>query len=127
VNSEGSITAVSPAGTGTVDVTVTTPAGTSPTSSADQFHYAPPTIQRVSPRKGPAAGMTTVTITGANFTGASAVKFGANNATGVKVSSDSSISAVSPAGTARTTVDVTVTTPSGTSAISRKDRFKYGH
>ena len=33
------ITADSPAGTGTVDVTVTTPAGTSATSPADQFTY----------------------------------------------------------------------------------------
>ena len=33
------ITATSPAGTGTVDVTVTTAGGTSTTSSADQFTY----------------------------------------------------------------------------------------
>ena len=35
------LTAVSPAGTGTVDVTVTTPAGTSPAGTADQFAYTP--------------------------------------------------------------------------------------
>jgi uncharacterized membrane protein len=40
VNSATSITAVSPKGRGTVDVTVTTPAGTSPTSAADQFIYS---------------------------------------------------------------------------------------
>jgi alpha-tubulin suppressor-like RCC1 family protein len=127
VNSEGSITAVSPAGSGTVDVTVRTPAGTSPTSSADQFHYAPPTVKKLSPRRGPAAGGTTVTITGANFTGATGVRFGANSATGVTVNSDSSITAVSPPGTPNTTVDVTVTTASGTSATSKKDTddFKY--
>jgi alpha-tubulin suppressor-like RCC1 family protein len=34
-----SITAVSPAGSGTVDVTVTTPASKSPTSTGDQFNY----------------------------------------------------------------------------------------
>jgi hypothetical protein len=39
VNSATSITAVSPAGTGTVDVTVTTPSGTSATTTADQFTY----------------------------------------------------------------------------------------
>jgi hypothetical protein len=40
VNSDSSITAASPEGsTGTVDVTVTTSVGTSPTSSADQFTY----------------------------------------------------------------------------------------
>ncbi|MGO9560002.1 MAG: IPT/TIG domain-containing protein [Acidimicrobiales bacterium] len=36
------ITAVSPAGSGMVDVTVATPGGTSSTSSADQFNYVPP-------------------------------------------------------------------------------------
>jgi IPT/TIG domain len=41
VQSETSITAESPAGTGTVDVTVTTAEGTSATSSADRFTYAP--------------------------------------------------------------------------------------
>jgi hypothetical protein len=42
MNSAASITAVSPKvkGTGTVDVNVTTPAGTSPTSTADQFTFS---------------------------------------------------------------------------------------
>jgi hypothetical protein len=45
VNSATSITAVSPAGTGTVDVTVTTSEGTSVASPADQFSYvAAPTV-----------------------------------------------------------------------------------
>jgi hypothetical protein len=39
VNSAKSITAVSPAGSATVDVTVTTANGTSPTSAADHFTY----------------------------------------------------------------------------------------
>jgi hypothetical protein len=39
VNSEASVTAVAPAGTGTVDVTVETYAGTSLTSSADHFTF----------------------------------------------------------------------------------------
>jgi hypothetical protein len=41
VTSQESITATSPAGTGTVDVTVTTAEGTSATSSADHFTYVP--------------------------------------------------------------------------------------
>ena len=40
VNSSTSITAVSPAGTGTVDITVTTPADTSATGANDRFTYA---------------------------------------------------------------------------------------
>ncbi len=38
-DSATSITATSPAGTGTVDVTVTTAGGTSATSPADEFTY----------------------------------------------------------------------------------------
>jgi hypothetical protein len=125
VNSATSITAVSPSGTGVVDVTVTNTWGTSATGSADQFSYEPPpTVTGVEPNHGPAAGGTSVTITGANLTGASAVRFGSTSATSFKVNSDTSITAVSPAGTG--TVDVTVTTPSGTSATSAADRFSYG-
>jgi hypothetical protein len=124
VNSEGSITAVSPPGTGTVDVTVTTPAGTSLTTPADRFYYSRPTVKRLSPKKGPELGGTSVTITGTNFTGATAVKFGSSEATSFKVNSETSITAVSPAH-ARGRVDVTVATPNGTSATSRKDQFKY--
>jgi hypothetical protein len=39
VDSDTQITATSPAGTGTVDVVIMTPAGASPTSTADQFMY----------------------------------------------------------------------------------------
>ena len=42
----------------------------------------PPTITGVSPASGPTTGGTSVTITGTGFTGATAVKFGATNATG---------------------------------------------
>ena len=124
VNSATSVTATSPAGTGTVDVTVTTPGGISATSSADQFTYVgAPTVSAVSPTSGPTAGGTSVTITGTNLTGASAVHFGANAATGVVVNGATSVTATSPAGTG--TVDVTVTTPGGTSATSSADDFTY--
>ena len=54
VVSDTSITADSPAGTGAVDVTVTTVGGTSPTSPADQFTYvAVPTVTGVNPSSGP--------------------------------------------------------------------------
>jgi hypothetical protein len=50
VNSETSIEATSPAGSGTVDVIVTTSGGSSATSSADQFTYVtPPTIGNCTP------------------------------------------------------------------------------
>jgi alpha-tubulin suppressor-like RCC1 family protein len=122
VNSDTSITAVSPPGSGTVDVTVTTPGGTSATSEADRYTYVAPTVTGVSPERGSPLGGTSVTITGTRLIGATAVKFGANNATIVKVS-ETSITAVSPAGSG--IVDVTVTTPAGTSPISEADQFSY--
>ena len=83
-----------------------------------------PTITGISPTTGSTNGGTPITITGTGFTGATAVNFGSKAATGVTVVSATSISATSPAGTAGT-VDVTVTTPSGTSAISTTDKFTY--
>ena len=127
VNPAGtSITAVSPAGTGTVHVTVTTAAGTSAPDSASQFTYAPPpAVTKVAPSKGPAAGESTVTITGTNFHEATTVDFGATPAKSFTVNpAGTSITAVSPAATTGT-VDVTVTTPYGTSATSSKDHFKF--
>lgn len=125
MNSPTSITAVSPAGTGTVDVTVSTPDGTSPTGAEDRFSYElpQPSITEISPADGTEAGGTPITVSGANFTGATAVKFGATNATSFTVNSDTSLTAVSPGGTG--TVDVSVTTPSGTSATGASDRFTY--
>jgi hypothetical protein len=126
VNSATSITATSPSHSlGTVDVTVTTPQGTSDTSAADQFTYAQlPTVTGVSPSTGSAGGGTTVTVSGANLTGATAVSFGSARATGVTVNGGgTSLTAVSPAGSG--TVNVTVTTPSGTSATSSADLFSY--
>ena len=123
VKSATAITAKSPTGTGTVDITVTTPAGTSATSSADQFHYVP-AVTGVSPTSGPVGGGTIVTITGVEFTGATAVTFGSINATSFTVNSSTSITAISPEELAGT-VDIRVTTPEGTSPISSKDKFKF--
>ncbi|HYM74470.1 MAG TPA: IPT/TIG domain-containing protein [Candidatus Dormibacteraeota bacterium] len=126
VNSDTQITAISPPGTGTVDVTVTTPAGTSATSAADIFAYAAagaPIVTGINPNTGAGVGGDPVTITGSGFTGATAVNFGGNAATGVTVNSDTQITATSPAGGG--TVDVTVTTPAGTSATGPSDLFTY--
>ena len=126
-DSATSITATAPPGIGTVDVTVTTPDGTSATSSADQFTYSnvapPPTVIGISPVTGPVAGGTSVTVTGTNLSGATAVDFGAGAGT-ITADSSSSVTATSPAGTG--TVDVTVATPSGVSAPVSADQFSYG-
>ncbi|KAB8066534.1 IPT/TIG domain-containing protein [Janthinobacterium violaceinigrum] len=125
VNSATQITATAPAGTGTVDVRVTTVGGTSATSAADQFTYvAAPVVSSISPTAGPATGGTTVTISGTNFSGATAVRFGATAATGFTVNSATQITATAPPGIAGT-VDVTVTTSGGTSATGAADQFTY--
>ncbi|EKF18646.1 Calx-beta domain-containing protein [Nitratireductor pacificus] len=74
---------------------------------------AGPSVTSISPNNGPEAGGTSVTITGTNFTGATAVTFGGAAAASFTVNSGTTISAVTPAGTAGA-VDVAVTTPGGT-------------
>jgi hypothetical protein len=84
-----------------------------------------PAVTSVSPGTGSTAGGTTVTINGANFTGATAVKFGAVAATSFTVNSNGTITAISPAGAAGT-VDVSVTTPNGASSVNPPaDQFTY--
>jgi hypothetical protein len=125
--SDTQLTAVSPPGVGTVDITVTTPGGTSASSTADQFTYTTaatsvPAVTAIAPDTGPASGGTTVTITGSGFTDASAVTFGPLSA-GMTIISDTQLTAVSPPGVG--TVDITVTTPGGTSASGTADQFTY--
>ncbi|MCI0461006.1 MAG: IPT/TIG domain-containing protein [Gemmataceae bacterium] len=114
-----------PAGSaGTVHVTVVNAGGTSTTSPADQFTYvAAPAVTGLSPSTGPTAGGTSVTISGSNFTGATAVYFSSFPAS-FTVNSDSSITAISPGYTAGT-VHVTVVTAGGTSATSSASEFIY--
>lgn len=88
---------------------------------------AVPVVNALAPATGPAAGGTNVTVSGSGFsgiTGATAVKFGATNATEYTVVSDSSIVAKSPAGAAGT-VRVIVTNANGPSVDSAGDDFEY--
>jgi hypothetical protein len=128
VVSNTEITVPTPAVTGTssaVDVTVTTPGGTSSTSLADHYTLIPvPSVTGVSPAAGPPAGGTSVTITGSGFTGASGVTFGTVAATSFTVVSDTQIHATTPAGSSGT-VNVTITTPGGTSASNAAAEFTY--
>jgi hypothetical protein len=126
---DNAISAGSPAGAvGTVDVTVTGPAGTSAISAADNFTYfvpAPPVVNAVDPASGTSIGKTQVVLFGSGFTGAVSVLFGTTPAYGFYPASDRQMFVTSPPGTAGTTVDITVTTPSGTSATSTADRFTF--
>jgi IPT/TIG domain/Galactose oxidase, central domain len=119
-----SCSATSPAGSGTVDVTVSTTGGGSAIVTADRFTYqAPPMpkITKITPATGPATGATIVTITGSNLS-AGAVRFGTAAAANVTCTA-SSCTATSPAGSG--TVDVTVTAVGGTSATGTADQFTY--
>ncbi len=82
-----------------------------------------PAVTSVSPASGGPSGGTTVVINGANFNGATAVKFGSTDAASFVVDSAARITAVSPAGSG--TVDITVTTPNGTSAQVAADQYTY--
>lgn len=125
VLSDTQITAMAPAGAaGTVDVTVATIGGTSAASAGDRFTYAEaPTVASLAPATGPSAGGTQVTLTGTHLSAASTVKFGHQYASGVSVLSDTQLTAISPPGSG--TVDLTVTSPGGTSSVTGSARFSY--
>jgi hypothetical protein len=137
------VTAVIPAGSGTVDVrvqsgitTANDPSnyenpifgyGISPITANDRFTYSastPPTVTAMSPSIGPPSGGTVVTITGTNFTNATAVEFGGVNASSFTINSATTITATAPA-EAVGIVDVMVTNPSGTSVTTAADKFTY--
>jgi hypothetical protein len=118
------VTVLSPAGTGTVDVTVTSTVGTSATNPNDRFAYGvPPAVTSVTPNGGPASGGTPVAITGTNFTASSVVFFGGSLATSVVFVDATHLTAISPPGIG--TVDVQVQSQYGLSPIVNADQFTY--
>ena len=118
------IQATSPAGSGTVEVTVTTAGGTTAASGADKFSYVSlPVVSVVSPATGPTAGGNVVSIEGSGFAVNDQVAFDSAPAQGVTVISPSQIEAVAPAGTGQ--VDITVTNVAGASHMSGKDQYTY--
>ena len=125
VISDSSMSAIGRLVTGSpVDVTVTTPAGTSATSFSDQFLDATaPAVSAVTPNTGSPTGGYQVDISGSGFTGASTGILGSSPSPNFSVNDDSDITTTVPAGTG--TVDVTVTTTGGTSVVT-SDQFTYG-
>ena len=111
-------------GTGIVDITVTTPVGTSKITAADRYTYtaAYPAVTGASPASGSTAGGTTVTITGTGLAGATGVRFGSAAAT-IAADSSTQITVTTPPGTG--TVTITATTPTGTSKITAADHYTY--
>jgi Flp pilus assembly protein TadG len=89
--------------------------------------YPLPVVSGVSPNtNGDTSGGTVVTISGKYFTDAYSVTFGGSSASSFSVVSDTQITAVAPAGTSLSTVDVQVSTPGGSSTLGSGDRFRYG-
>ena len=84
---------------------------------------AAPAILRLSARKGPAAGGTSVVITGSGFAAAKEVKFGTVEAS-FQIGSSTTITAVSPAATTGA-VEVVVATSTGHSGATHRAKFTY--
>jgi DNA-binding beta-propeller fold protein YncE len=83
-----------------------------------------PLVSGSSPNSGATTGGQIVTITGDHLAGASQVRFGGVAATSLTVISTNQVRAVTPAHAAGT-VDVTVTTPGGTSALPSPGQFTF--
>src|SRR6185295_13985558 len=98
-----------PSGATTGKISVTTPGGTATSAGDFTVTASAPTITSFSPTSGPVG--TAVTINGANFSGATSVRFN-GTAASFTVVSPTRIDATVPSGA--TTGRITVTTPSGT-------------
>ncbi len=139
VDWDGQLTAdapADPAGSGAdkVVVTVTTVTGSSSAvgvQAVNQFTYAPtsaPTVTSVSPTSGAQTPSGSVVIHGSNFYDGGVtpiVDFGSVASIGSMSYSANQITTTIPPAINPGTVDITVTTPAGTSKISSGDLFTY--
>ena len=124
VNSDSSISAISPPqdSAGTVDVRVSVGGSTSGITAADRFIYkAPPDITAISPNTGKPGD--SVTITGSNFSEVDSVAFG-DVAANFVIDSDTSIQATAP-NHPNGAVNITISTPDGNTAVSDAGAFTY--
>ncbi|MFP7834141.1 choice-of-anchor G family protein, partial [Marisediminicola sp. LYQ134] len=100
VISDTEITAVTPPGAGTVDVTVVGLGECGEAVLEDGFVFVAPgaaLVDAIDPVRGPMTGGTEVTITGTDFTGATGVTFDGVEGTEFEVVSDTEIVVTSPA------------------------------
>ena len=123
VTSATEVSATSPAGTGAVDVTVTGPGGDG-TKAAAFTYTAAPVITQASPLEGPAAGGTTVTITGSGLTSDLTVMFGDTAGTGVTVATNGNSLTVKSPPRAAGDATISIKLADG-SSVSLSTPFKY--
>ncbi len=83
-----------------------------------------PVVQSVNPAKGAPGGGNTVIITGTDFAGATAVRFG-STPVAFTVTSPTTITVAVPPGPSGSTVDVTVQGTQGSSRVVSSDRYTY--
>ncbi len=117
------ITAITPAGqfAGAVDVHLTNDEGQA--ALEDGFtYYEMPVLDRVTPGAGPTVGGTEVTLSGRGFIEGTTVRFGETIADKVTITSGSTLTAVTPPGTAGA-VTVTIETEHGFGGLP--DGFTY--
>lgn len=114
VNSPTQITATVPPGVSSGTIRVTTPAGSVTSSGTFSVTAPSPSLTSFSPTSG-AAGTQLVTLTGSNFTGATAVNFNGVSAAFTVISA-TSITATVPA--TATDGTISVVTPGGTATSS---------
>jgi uncharacterized protein (TIGR03382 family) len=104
------LTAVTPAGTGLVDVTVTNTDLQSVTRTGGYRYVAAPALTGIAPTHGPVQGGTLVTLTGTDFQPGASVRFGGVPAFAVTVTSPTTATAVTNANAAGA-VDVQLVNP----------------
>jgi subtilisin-like proprotein convertase family protein len=112
VNSATQITATVPPGALSGPITVVTPTG-SASSSTNYQVSPPPTITAFSPASGKVGD--TITVSGTELTGATAVKFGGTPAATFAVTAPTALTAVVPAGAGAGPIEVTTAGGTGTS------------
>lgn len=111
------ITAVAPAGSGTVDISVKV--GTASVAKQNAYTYlTAPSVTAITPNVGALAGGTTVTITGTNLKAITKIEFGVNQGTSVVINSaGTSLTVVTPSRVSVGLVNVTLTGPGGVTIV----------
>jgi hypothetical protein len=113
-------------GAGAVNVHVTTPAGSSATTTSDVYTFdRVPAVTGLVPDAGSTAGGNTVTITGSDFVSGATATFGSGSALATTFVSSAELQVSAPAHSAGA-VNVHVLTPGGSSATTNSDLYAFG-